>query len=204
MNQITDSTIRKMHERSGKLVNRIQTVDMKRQIVSADYNNDADSTPHQFNKNVLTREQLNELLDMKEVKKIMKARRRSNQPSTIGLKSFNIKNGGKRTQSNIRGANIRDQKTLLNAQIMATGSGLVLESNSIPKAKDRNFIKVRTYKNNRNNVANMLMTEASIDAKRDSIFKNELDVDSEMSIMQSEQVNAAFLPHTSERGKERN
>ncbi len=46
MNQITDGTIRKMHERSGKLVNRIQTVDMKRQIVSADYNNEVDTTPH--------------------------------------------------------------------------------------------------------------------------------------------------------------
>jgi hypothetical protein len=66
-----------MHERSGKLVNRIQTVDMKRQIVSAGPNEIVDSTPHQFNKNVLTREQLNELLDMKEVKKIMKTRRRS-------------------------------------------------------------------------------------------------------------------------------
>ncbi len=98
---------------------------------------------------------------------------------------------------------MREQKTLLNAQMLANGSGLVLESNSIPRAKDRNFIKVRTYKN-RNNVANMLMTEASIDAKRDSIFKNELDVDSDMSVMQSERVNAAFLPNTEQRDKERN
>lgn len=38
-------------------------------------------SPHSFIKNALTREQLNELLDMNEVKKIIKARKRSLQPA---------------------------------------------------------------------------------------------------------------------------
>jgi len=61
--------MRKMHERSDRLVSRIHHVDMTKQIVSVDH--DHRETPHSFSKNVLTRDQLNELLDMKQVKKII-------------------------------------------------------------------------------------------------------------------------------------
>jgi len=53
-NQITDGTMRKIHERSDKLVSRIHHVDMTRQIVSVDH--DHRETPHSFSKNVLTRD----------------------------------------------------------------------------------------------------------------------------------------------------
>jgi hypothetical protein len=80
----------------------------------------------------------------------------------------------------------------MNEHMLANGSGLVLESNSLPKAAmGRSFIKVRTYKNR--HAEDVLMTEGNLAldnmARRKSLFKDELDYDSEISLMQSERVN---------------
>ena len=73
--------------------------------------------------NVLTREQLNELLDMNEVKKLIKQRRRSNQPMPV-----------KKT--------LQKQKE----EMLKLGSGLVFESHSIAKTiKQKQQDKMRRF-----------------------------------------------------------
>ena len=73
LNKITDSTLRKMHEQSGSIVRKIvKASDMSGPLANMSERAQAKRHPHYFSKNALTREQLDELLDMKEVKKMLK------------------------------------------------------------------------------------------------------------------------------------
>lgn len=68
---------------------------------------------------------------------------------------------------------------------MKQGSGLVFESNSIQRFTGRNFAKVKTYKAKNSDM--IQLTEGSVEnnnmAQRKSLLKDELDVNSEISLM---------------------
>lgn len=71
LNRITDQNMRRIHETSSSIVQKLVAVN------NAKYDSrrrDKSETPHSFAKNILTREQLNEIIDMKEVKKILRKR----------------------------------------------------------------------------------------------------------------------------------
>lgn len=68
--------------------------------------------PHCFTKNVLNRDQLRRLLEMNEIKSMIKNRKRNNPPSETVLKRAIIQKHERKT-----------------AQIKQMGSGLVLETN---------------------------------------------------------------------------
>jgi len=72
-----------MHETSQGIFRKLKVVDEDNYGLSMSSGMQAidRQSPHSFIKNVLTREQLNELLDMNEVKKIIKARKRSPNPA---------------------------------------------------------------------------------------------------------------------------
>ena len=73
-------------------------------------------SPHTFSKNVLTKEQLNEILDMREVKKMIMAKKRG---------STQIEHEKSRRDQKLRLDYIKD--------MLSTGSGLVLQSNSVKR-----------------------------------------------------------------------
>jgi len=77
-----------MHETSSQLFRKlIHGVERRSVLVCATEKD----IPHSFGKNLLTRDQLNQLFDLNEVKTIIKNRKRSLQPSEEVLKKALIR-----------------------------------------------------------------------------------------------------------------
>ena len=146
LDQITHSAIREIHQTTNKLVNRLNIAEKPRAALSTNTRQASNKTqdmPYQFSKNVLDREQLNELINMKEAKKLAGKKRGSTQiePHQTSRKALHHnlsgsrKRIGKRALSNARSpaAHNREQKIYKLHMTLAAGSGLVLESTSVPK-----------------------------------------------------------------------
>ena len=127
-----------------------------------------------FSKNLLTREQLDELLQMSNLKKgiFSPTKRRSIQHEPAKTQRNFYKAPPKsRNQSNIRSQ--RDKRALIQ-QVLQQGSGLVLESNSVK----RNFTITASPAKKRIKIDLPMETEAPV--RKPLVIAN-MDVNSELS-----------------------
>mmetsp|Transcript_11867 Transcript_11867/g.16130 ORF Transcript_11867/g.16130 Transcript_11867/m.16130 type:complete len:163 (+) Transcript_11867:892-1380(+) len=151
-----------MHETSQGIMRKLRHVDDAH--INIAMNPIHRQSPHSYVQNVLTREQLNELLDMNEVKKLIKARKRSVQPA----------NAKKALQKQ------KEDK-------LKMGSGLVFESHTIQNKtlQQKQKIKMKKFEKVHNTDEGTDGGEAFF--KRKSILNGELDQSSETnSLVQSE------------------
>lgn len=167
-------------------------------------------TPYAFCKKVLNREQLNEIIDMKEVKRLAGKKRGKTQiEGGSGYLNNRKKSTGKRSLSNVR-ATAREQKVYNLHMTLGAGSGLVFESSSVPKENNhynlqkqmmapyqrnqRVFLKTEGIENNYN-----YETDDAQFQKRSTLLQGNLEVCSELSFKESEdddKFTSGFLPPT--------
>lgn len=83
LNQITNAAIRKMHQTTDKFLQKLNIAEtLPRRVAQSLNNRQANNTidnPYSFSKNVLNRDQLNEIINMKEAKKLAVKKRGSTQ-----------------------------------------------------------------------------------------------------------------------------
>lgn len=115
LNRITDRNMRKIHETSTSVVQKLLAAN------NAKFENlkgDKNCVPHQFSKNILTRAQLNEMIDMKEVRKLIR-KRGSTQIETDCKRRVHLR-------KNSRAVHKEQQKLDRKKMALSIGSGLVL------------------------------------------------------------------------------
>ena len=99
LNWITNTAIRKIHETTDKLIQRIMVAQTPKHA-TAERSHET-YTPHSFSKNILTREQINELIDLKNVKKMFPNKKRNSTQVNHNFNNITMKHRRSPRRNNI-------------------------------------------------------------------------------------------------------